>query len=181
MPLGDHRIAGGDRGSKVPATDTVECEWEIVRPEDADRTNRREAGANVCFDIDRRQRPRSVARGRGGLAKLVRCPGQLNLRQAGRDRQCRLEMSQLNDRVAAGIDPLGGAIEKLSDLVTGHASQPIGRDDRRIQRRIAVAPRTHRIRVRERFARGRILGSKCARDVRLTPSAIDQDWLQLHR
>jgi hypothetical protein len=90
-------------------------------------------------------------------------------------------VSQLNDRVAAGIDPLSGAIDKLSDLVTGHVSQSIGRDDRCIQRRIAVAPRTHRIRVRERFARCRILGSKCACGVRLAPSAIDQDWLQWHR
>ena len=89
-------------------------------------------------------------------------------------------MSQLNDRVAAGIDPLGGAIEKAADLGAGHASQPIGRRHCRIQRRIAVAPRTHRIRVRERFARGGILGSKCARDVRLTPLAIDQNWFQLH-
>jgi len=114
------------------------------------------------------------------LAKLVCRTGQLNVGQAGRDRQCRLNVSQPNDCIAGGVDPLGGAIEKPSDLIALHSSHPLGRDNRRIERCIAIAPRTHRIRVGERLGRGRILGLKRAGGIGLTPSAIDQDWLQWH-
>ncbi len=90
MGLRYYRIAGGDGGSEVASTDSVEGEREIVGPEDDDGTDGREAGTDVLLEVKSGMTPGFFARRGCGLAKLIGGAGQLDVFQAGCDRKSRL-------------------------------------------------------------------------------------------
>ena len=119
VPLGDHRIAGGDRRGEVATGDPVKGERKVVRTDAEDGATERTAiTADVRIHVDQRASPgrsRDVLRRLGGLSQLAQHPIELHLRQSRFERQSRLLVCDPRDLGSASVDPLRHAPEEPGD------------------------------------------------------------------
>ena len=141
VALGNHRIAGGNRGGEISARRAIEGERKIVRPEHDHRSDRRVHRADVGLGVDRRLHPRTVA-GRGRrLPQLVHRPRQLDRFQTGLDRQRRLGVGHRNQFLGPLLEPAGEGVEKRGKPLAGPAANAPGRRRGRLHGPIDLAPR----------------------------------------
>ena len=127
MPLGDDGIAGGQRRREVASGDPVEREGKIVRSDDEHGAERCVDRADARFRVDRRQRPRAVAAGRGRLPELPGRARQFDVLQPRRHRQARLTCRDPGQLIGVGVDRRRVAFEESCNLLAWHAGEPCER------------------------------------------------------
>ena len=116
MSLCDDRIAGRDGGGEVASADTVEGEGKVVRAEDDDWADRREAGADVLFKVECCVTPRFLTCCSCSLAKLIRSARKLNVFEPWSHRESSLFSCGRDDGGSGGFNVRGIGFEESGDL-----------------------------------------------------------------
>ena len=179
--LGDHGIAGGDRGGEISAGDSVEGQGKIIRSEYRNAAAERpQPGTDIRLGVDGGLHPRSLAHGRGGLAKLPGGTRKLDIAQPRTQGQGGLDMRPLGDLIGIGINSVGVGLQERGPQARIGVEQSVSRVGRSSHGLLQVGPRAYGVGAINRLPGTWIhrLESTCC--VSLPPLSGEQDWVVRH-
>ena len=113
--LGDHRVAGGDRGGEVATGDGAIGEGKVGGGQHDHGAEPAGGRADVLRRVDHRHPPAALAGGGGGLPELVERSRHLDLREPGLHRQAGLGMGRGHEFRRPPLEPVGIPGEKGGD------------------------------------------------------------------
>jgi hypothetical protein len=116
MSLRDDGITGGDGSGEISATNAVEREWKVVGPEDNNRPDGGEAGADIFFEVESCVAPGFFAHSSSGLPELIRRSGQFDILQSWCDRKSSLFRRGCDDSIGGRFDIGGVVLKECGDL-----------------------------------------------------------------